>query len=204
LQSYKLRRPTLRLLLTVAWLDLTKLGVRTCYVLFSWRFFPMKRMAVVTAVLFAGSISLSSALWAQDIGDADGGRQIRESQAPEPGFGSDPLDQQRSLDSSYDNDDAATNDDESSSLRKRQQDPDQNDQDTDNDKQNQDDQGKPDQIGSGTGDPMDQPEINDPAEKADPAETDTQGDQDDQGNADQGEDTTDQARFGLPTGNGRR
>lgn len=166
----------------------------------------MKRVAFLIAVLFAGSLSLSSALWAQEIGDADGGRQLRESQVPEPGFGDDSLDQQKSLDSSYDNDDAATNDDESASIRKREDDPDQNDQDTGNEnKQNQDDQAQPDQIGSGTGDPMDQPEINDPAEKADPAETDSEGDQDAQGDAtDQGVDTTDQARFGLPTDNGRR
>ena len=166
----------------------------------------MKRIAVVIAALFAVSISLSSAVWAQEIGDADGGRQLRDSQVPEAGFGTDPLDQQKSLDSSYDDNDAATNDDGSATIRKREDNPDQNDQDTgDENRQNQGDQGTSDQMSSGTGDPMDQPEINDPAEKADPAETDPQSDQDAQGDAtDQNTDTTDQARFGLPTDNGRR
>jgi hypothetical protein len=166
----------------------------------------MKRIAIVIAALFAGSLSLSSAVWAQEIGDADGGKQLRESQVPEPGLGTDPLDQQKSIDSSYDDNDAATNDDGSATIRKRADNPDENDQDTeDGNKQNQDDQSKPDQMSSGTGDPMDQPEINDPAEKADPAEADPDSDQDAQGDAtDQNTDTTDQARFGLPTGNGRR
>jgi hypothetical protein len=42
----------------------------------------MKRIAIVIAALFAGSLSLSSAVWAQEIGDADGGKQLRESQVP--------------------------------------------------------------------------------------------------------------------------
>src|SRR5215469_14773193 len=95
-------------------LDLSQEGVRPYSVVSVRRISTMKRMAVVAAVLFAGSITLSSAaLWAQDTGDQDaarpdtgevgvddGGRQLRESQHPEPGFGNDPLNQQRTPDSS--------------------------------------------------------------------------------------------------------
>jgi hypothetical protein len=188
----------------------------------------MKRMAVVAAVLFAGSITLSSAaLWAQDTGDQDtarpdtgeigvddGGRQLRESQHPEPGFGNDPLNQQRTPDSSYNNDDASINDEGSATLRKNKDDPDQDDPDADQKKQqDQDDQNNQGQIGAR--DPMEQPELNDPAERPDPAETDPaidqankgyqdptqQADQGTQGNPDPG---NYEDRFGLPGPGGRR
>jgi hypothetical protein len=158
----------------------------------------MKRIAFAIAFIFVGSIALTPRLRAQeqvpnqdqDQGldqnyedDSDGGRQLREFQQPEVGFHSDSLDDQKSLDSSYTDDDASTNADDSSLKRKNRDDQDQTDQPGQTDQtgrsardgrntQNQDDQDQDNQDQAGSGDSIDQAEMSDPAERPDAAEQD--------------------------------